>query len=126
MGWWCLRPISLACHKLTRIRPHTFLSVGIVTYVALGGVFPFDAQRPVLDQVLRGEFFFPDAQFGECSDHAIDLICNLLVVNPLERFQCDDCLRHVWLREEGVVSAALDASVKEEHGGAVMSDAAEK
>lgn len=73
-------------------------SVGVILYVCLGGVFPFDSQQPVLDQVLRGEFFFPDEHFSSVSDDAIDLICNLLVVNPTERYSCQDVMNHIWFK----------------------------
>jgi tRNA A-37 threonylcarbamoyl transferase component Bud32 len=72
-------------------------SLGVILYVTLGGVFPFDSEQPILDQILRGDFFFPDEQFDKVTDEAIDLICGLLLVNPFQRLDCDSCLRHVWL-----------------------------
>jgi serine/threonine protein kinase len=72
-------------------------SLGVILYVCLGGVFPFESQEPILDQVLRGEFFFPDEYFGDVSDDAVDFVCKLLVVDPSKRLTCQGCLRDRWL-----------------------------
>ncbi|KAI3633359.1 hypothetical protein MIR68_008306 [Amoeboaphelidium protococcarum] len=74
-------------------------SLGVIFYVCLGGVFPFDTQQPILDQIMRGEFFFPDEYFDQVSDEAVDFVCNLLVVNPRRRMTCAESLRHVWLSD---------------------------
>jgi serine/threonine protein kinase len=71
-------------------------SLGVVFYVCLGGVFPFDSARPILDQILRGEFYFPDENFGDVSDEVIELICKLLVINPNKRLNCSQLLQQTW------------------------------
>eukprot|EP00160_Parvularia_atlantis_P015635 Unigene4564_Nuclearia_a/m.13934 Unigene4564_Nuclearia_a/g.13934 ORF Unigene4564_Nuclearia_a/g.13934 Unigene4564_Nuclearia_a/m.13934 type:complete len:612 (+) Unigene4564_Nuclearia_a:70-1905(+) len=72
-------------------------STGVILYACLGGVFPFDEGEPVEQQILMGKFNFPDDYFGDVSDNAIDLVCNLLVVDPKQRYSADDMLRHPWL-----------------------------
>jgi len=65
---------------------------------SLGGVFPFDASTPVVDQIKTGEFYFPDEQFADVTDDAVDLCCRLLVVDTTERFTCQDVMNHHWYR----------------------------
>lgn len=72
-------------------------SLGVIAYITLGGVFPFDSQKSALDQILKGEFFFPDEHFGDVSDSALDFICNLIVVDPRRRLTAEQALAHPWL-----------------------------
>lgn len=75
-------------------------SLGVILYVCLSGVFPFDSQQPILDQIIGGEFYFPDEYFSDVSDEAIDFICHLLVVNPRRRMTCKQCYDHIWFKNE--------------------------
>ncbi|KAG5456221.1 MAG: kinase-like domain-containing protein [Olpidium bornovanus] len=81
-------------------------SLGVILYIMLGGVFPFETDRPIIDQIKAGEFFFPDAQFARVSDSAIDLCCNLLVVDPRRRYSVHQALAHPWLRAESQLDFA--------------------
>ena len=64
-------------------------------------MFPFDDEEPVEDQIKAGKFTFPNEYWGKVSDEAIDLICNLLVVDPKDRLSIDDVLKHPWFLIQG-------------------------
>jgi len=73
-------------------------SIGVILYACLSGVFPFDEEEPVEQQIRAGKFNFPDEYWGNVSDEAIDLCCKLLVVNPNERLTIDQVLSHPWFK----------------------------
>jgi len=62
----------------------------------LSGVFPFDDEEPVEDQIKAGKFTFPDRYWKHVSDDAIDLICDLLKVDTKKRATIDGVLKHHW------------------------------
>lgn len=71
-------------------------SVGVILYACLSGVFPFDEEESVEDQVRAGKFHFPDEYWANVSDSAIDVVCRLLVVDPRQRFTADGFIQHQW------------------------------
>ena len=72
-------------------------SLGVVLYVCLGGVFPFDSQKSIVDQIIKCDFFFPDEYFAAVSDTAVDFLCQLLIMDPRRRLTCNQALQHPWL-----------------------------
>jgi serine/threonine protein kinase len=74
-------------------------SVGVIIYVLLCGYPPFsDDNQSVLFQKIRtGDFKFNEKHWGEISLHAKDLISNLLVVNPCQRWTSKQALASKWL-----------------------------
>lgn len=82
-------------------RPVDMWSIGVITYILLGGYPPFydDNQKMLFRKIKAGSYeFHPDYWKGVSSD-AKDLIKNLLVVKPEKRFTADDALAHSWLRK---------------------------
>jgi len=71
-------------------------SIGVMLYACLGGVFPFEEEESVENQIRDGKFCFPDEYFGDVSDEAVDLCCSLLVVEPEARLTAEDALNHEW------------------------------
>jgi len=73
-------------------------SIGVILYACLSGVFPFEEDEPVEEQIKTGKFNFPDEYWGNVSDEAIDLCCKLMVVDPKERYTIDEVLTHPWFQ----------------------------
>ncbi|AEO53553.1 hypothetical protein MYCTH_2295050 [Thermothelomyces thermophilus ATCC 42464] len=103
-------------------------SLGVVLYICLCGFPPFsdelrapDFPYDLGDQIRKGLYHYPSPYWDPVSDLALDLIDNMLVVNPEHRYTVDQCLMHPWITQKppgvndstnGLVSglAGLDVS----------------
>jgi calcium/calmodulin-dependent protein kinase I len=74
-------------------------SIGVITYVLLCGFQPFygDDQAQLFKAILEADYVFEKEYWSEISEDAKDFIRKLLVVNPAERMNCDQALKHKWL-----------------------------
>jgi calcium-dependent protein kinase len=68
-------------------------SLGAVLYCMLSGGTPFQT----IDDTLDGRFAMDDEQWGHVSDEAKDLVCKLLVLDPVKRLSATQVLEHPWL-----------------------------
>lgn len=77
-------------------------SIGVILYVLLVGYPPFaDNNQSILFQKIRvGEYSFHDDEWKGISDDAMDLIKNLLVVDPLQRWTAKQALESAWLKKD--------------------------
>jgi serine/threonine protein kinase len=85
-------------------------SVGVITYIMLGGVMPFydeDAMK-LVEQIISGKYTFT-RQFDGVSRQARDFISLLLELDPTVRPDAGAALAHPWLRNS---TKAPLASVK--------------
>jgi len=75
-------------------------SLGVMMYVLLCGGPPFYGQtdQEVLNKVQKGDFDYDMPVWNEISRDAIDLIDNLLVVNPRKRFTAEQAFNHYWIQ----------------------------
>ena len=71
-------------------------SVGIIIYVSLAGVFPFNENEDLADQIKHPHFMFPAQPWSLISKNAIDLIQHLLVVEIKSRFTVYRAAQHPW------------------------------
>uniref|UniRef100_A0A7S3CVH6 Mitogen-activated protein kinase n=1 Tax=Palpitomonas bilix TaxID=652834 RepID=A0A7S3CVH6_9EUKA len=87
-------------------------SIGVILYILLCGYPPFHGQSvpDTLKLVKRGEYSFPPEDWDKISPSAINLIKQLLVVNPLKRLTIDEVAKHRWLQERAT-EANVDLSV---------------
>lgn len=75
---------------------------GVLLYVCLCGFPPFsDELGPpnMRDQIIQGKYAFYSPFWDDISDSALDLISNLLVVDPSERFDIVQTCNHFWFQE---------------------------
>lgn len=88
-------------------------SVGVVTYILLGGYAPFEGPPDELAQfIIRGDYEFHDKYWSDISESAKDMISNMLQVDPQLRLTSDDALRCEWmgLNAEQLASKDLSAT----------------
>ena len=71
-------------------------SCGVILYAMLCGYLPFgESNEDLLSKhIITGDFEIPDY----LSIHAIDLLHNMLNINPLERFDIEQIKSHPWFR----------------------------
>ena len=86
-------------------------SVGVVTYILLGGYAPFDGPVHELANVIcKGEYEFHDKYWGDISDAAKTMIRNLLQVDPDKRYSAELALQCPWMIVEEESLAVKDLS----------------
>ncbi|KAJ2819705.1 serine/threonine protein kinase [Coemansia sp. 'formosensis'] len=76
-------------------------SLGVVLYICLCGYPPFSEEvspPPMRDQIIAGIYSFPSPYWDSVSAEGIDLVCQMLQVDPRNRISVDDALAHPWLR----------------------------
>lgn len=87
-------------------------SVGVILYVLLVGCPPFaDNNKTILFQKIRtGEYSFNEAEWEDISEDAIELIQNLLKVDPLQRYTAKQALQSKWLEKDDKTLESKDLS----------------
>lgn len=78
-------------------------SLGVLLYVCLCGFPPFsDELGPpnMKEQILTGKYAFYSPYWDDISDVVLDLISNLLVVNPGDRYNVEQTLSHFWFNKQ--------------------------
>jgi serine/threonine protein kinase len=87
-------------------------SVGVVTYILLGGYAPFEGAPDELAQfIIRGDYEFHDKYWADISESAKDMIANMLQVDPMVRLTAEDALRCEWMGLDAEELATKDLSV---------------
>mmetsp|Transcript_17257 Transcript_17257/g.49899 ORF Transcript_17257/g.49899 Transcript_17257/m.49899 type:complete len:703 (+) Transcript_17257:129-2237(+) len=108
----CGTPTFVAPEILKNI-PHDqsadLWSVGVVVYILLVGYPPFmkDTQAELFQQIRTGAWEFLEEDWEDISPEAQELVRNLLVVDPEQRWTVDQALKSSWIREPN-----LDKSTK--------------
>lgn len=83
---------------------------GVLLYVCLCGFPPFSeelAPPSMRDQILTGKYAFYSPYWDEISDSALDLVSNLLVVDPGERYDIKQTREHPWFEESDSMDTDL-------------------
>jgi calcium/calmodulin-dependent protein kinase I len=85
-------------------------SLGVITYILLGGYPPFieQNQRELFKKIKRGLYEFHPEYWGSISPEGKDLISRLLTVDPNRRITASDALRSSWILGEDYQLANFD------------------
>ncbi|XP_026836119.1 obscurin isoform X2 [Drosophila erecta] len=77
---------------------HDMWTVGLITYVLLGGHNPFLGidDRETLTKIREGRWDFKDEIWSHISDDGRDFISRLLLYSPEERMDVKTALKHPW------------------------------
>lgn len=81
-------------------------SLGVILYIMLCGYPPFYSEVPhqalsnrMKQKIMSADFDFPDNDWKGITEHAKDLIRQLLCVEPSERLSIEEVIRHPWLAQ---------------------------
>lgn len=91
-------------------------TVGVIVFILLGGYYPFRGKTDaeILKNVRYGNFEFREQFWEGVSNHAKDLLNNMMTVNPEERVTAQGALSHRWIRsDDKALSANLIENVAE-------------
>ena len=82
-------------------------SLGVILYSMLVGFPPFydESNAALIRQIRKADYAFHSPYWDGVSAEAKDLVSNLLVVDPAQRFTVHQCLEHAWIRQAGELSS---------------------
>ena len=78
-------------------------------FLSFSGLSPFldDSNDETNNNILRGDFSFPDEHFCRVSTQAKDLIGRILCVNPSQRVSANVCLDFAWFNSKSHSSKGM-------------------
>lgn len=95
--------------EILAARPYTnsvdIWSLGVITYVMLCKFTPFsgDTDSEIFAKILQCKYEFPSPSWDTASEHVIDFISNILILDFTSRPSAADCLESPWVREKALV-----------------------
>ena len=85
-------------------------SLGVITYILLGGYPPFieQNQRELFKKIKKGQYEFHVEYWGDVSTDAKDLISSLLTTDPRRRLSAVEALNNPWINGSSELLAGKD------------------
>eukprot|EP00752_Nemacystus_decipiens_P004111 g3761.t1 len=81
-------------------KPVDMWSIGVITYILLGGYPPFhdDNQAKLYQKIKKGKVSFHPQYWSTVSDEAKDLIKKMLTLDKEKRITAEQALEHKWVK----------------------------
>jgi tRNA A-37 threonylcarbamoyl transferase component Bud32 len=79
-------------------------SIGILTYLLLSGIHPFESRKNtenILNRIIAGKFKFEGPVWEKVPKECKDFIKRCLVVDPKKRATVNELLKHPWILSQG-------------------------
>lgn len=75
-------------------------SIGVLLYVFMSGYLPFQGanRKEVFYKISNGIYHFNHKEFKDCSNLVINLIKELLIVDPEQRLSAYEAMHHPWFK----------------------------
>jgi calcium/calmodulin-dependent protein kinase I len=91
-------------------------SIGVILYILLCGFPPFydDNNSLLFMAIKKGDYSFPSPYWDKVSKPAIDLIQNLLQVDPAKRLTIEEAMLHPWISGKDSQSSENLVSAQEQ------------
>lgn len=90
-------------------------SLGVILYILLVGYPPFSDENTSVtleQQICKGSYTFPTQYWSTVSKDAIDLIKNLLQIDPDKRYSLEQVLNHKWIKNDKNMKTLADSIMK--------------
>jgi calcium/calmodulin-dependent protein kinase I len=89
-------------------------SLGVIMYIILAGYHPFngESRSETLRMTTRGDFRFHREHWNDISTDAMNLISELLTLNPTKRRSASDALHSKWIQNEKLGSQHLEPNLE--------------
>ncbi len=73
--------------------------MGVVLYILLSGKVPFpgESNKEIIENVMKGQYYFHHEAFLSVSPAAKDLISKLLVKDMEKRYSAEQAYNHQWI-----------------------------
>jgi serine/threonine protein kinase len=87
-------------------------SLGVVVFVLLVGYPPFleENQAALFHKIRNGEWVFYEDDWKHISNEAKEFVQKVLVVDPNERWNIEECLRSPWIQQDPCKLSSVDLS----------------
>ncbi|CAL8108268.1 unnamed protein product [Orchesella dallaii] len=107
----CTEPIYTVCGTPTYVAPEILAeagyglkvdiwALGVIVYVLLCGYPPFSSstgdQEQLFSRILSASFEFLEEDWKGISEHAKDIICKMILLDPELRLSAKEVLEHQW------------------------------
>lgn len=122
LATYCEDQLFTVCGTPTYVAPEILSEVGydfkvdvwaagVILYILLCGFPPFASpsndQEELFDQIAEGRYEFTSPYWDDVSESAMELISDMLVVDPANRLSAVDILEHPWVTAETVKDEEL-------------------
>jgi calcium/calmodulin-dependent protein kinase I len=119
--------LSYVAPEVLKMQPYgkgvDLWSVGIVTYLLLGGALPFDDEKDseIARMIMSSDPSFSSSRWKSISAEAIDFVKKCLIKDKDKRISLEEALKHPWLTKHILyIKEIRKASASDDKHGSIL------